>query len=152
MPISRTYLCEFCGANFKFLHMTRDEPGPDQCPKCGVVFPEEPEEGLALPAVGGSAIGKSVAMVQQSLEAPKYDGAGNFVAKGVTNMNDGLRPGEVAAKPVENIVTQFQRKMGGASWSGGNTSEYIQMSKSGPAAGAGGNLALSAIQANRGRR
>ncbi len=149
MPISRTYACDFCGGLFKFLHMTRDEPPPSYCDLCGAIFEEEPEAELPAPAIGGSAIGKSVDQVHRQLEAPGYDSNGNVVRAGITNMNDRLRPGDVAAKPIENIVTQFQKEMGSQPWSGATTSEYLQMSRTGPAAGTGGNIALAALQSRK---
>jgi hypothetical protein len=50
--------------------------------------------------IGGSALAKSVDVTQRIVES------GN-----VTNINDRLRPGDVAGIPVNNMVTQVQEEL-----------------------------------------
>lgn len=147
MPIERTYACPDCGGRFRFLHMTRDEPAPAECELCGASFADEPTAELPAVHVGGSAISRSVDQVYAQLEQPRYDPEGNLVAKGVTNLRDGLRPGDVAAMPVSNAVTQAVDASGGSPWGGADVTGYVAQSKAGPRGDATG--VLSAIQRRR---
>lgn len=108
MPIMRTYECPDCNGRFRFLHMTRQEPPPAECELCGADMGGAPEPALAAPAIGGSAIARSV------------DKIWNDASKnGVGNMRDGLREGDVAAPRVSNPVTQYAEQVGHQYFQGG---------------------------------
>ena len=128
--------------------MSRDEPPPTACELCGARFDDDIEALPPLVSIGGGAMARSVAQVYREAEKPRLDGQGNVVAPGVTNMNDRLRPGEVAGKKVENMVTQVADGMGMSPWGGAATQSHIAASKTGPASKEG-NPALSAIQSRK---
>lgn len=123
MPVVRTYQCPECEGQFKFMHMTRDEPPPAHCDICkafmGAVEPE-----LAAPAIGGSAIAKSVDQVYSSMEQ----------TMGITNLNDGLRDGDTAgvkrALP-NNEITRVAAQVGHEFWQGHSTAGFVADAKKG---------------------
>ncbi len=53
MPVTRTYGCPECGGTFKFLHLNRDEPPPDNCELCKAYMGDEPQEIPGAPAIIG---------------------------------------------------------------------------------------------------
>ena len=138
MPINRTYECPECEGQFSFLHMTRDEPPPAHCPLCHA-FVGEVEPQLPRINIGGSNIAKSVDAVQQSLELTNPN----------QQLQDRLRPGDVAAKPVSNIITQVAENSGHNFWQGNAgsaaTAELISLGR-GDKSAAG---VLGAIQESR---
>ena len=145
MPISRTYECPDCGGRFRFLHMTRDEPPPAACELCHASFDEVPEAELAMPALGGSALARSVDMVVAQAEGPVRDNTGAAIAPGL-QLRDNLRTGEVAVRQVQNPVTQYMAETGTQVWQGASTSAYVQQANAG---GRPDNVALRAIQGSR---
>jgi hypothetical protein len=151
MPISRTYRCPFCSGSFRFLHMTREEPPPSQCQLCEATFEDGPEEQLPLPGIrpsdsSGNAMAQSVAQVQKELERTVYTPSGDVARAGLTNFRDRLKPGDVVARPVNNIVTQVAAEIGQQPWGGASVSSLITSSRSGPAANGTGAISLKAIQ------
>ncbi|HXJ94220.1 MAG TPA: zinc ribbon domain-containing protein [Terriglobia bacterium] len=116
MPIMRTYQCPDCGGRFRFLHMTSDEPAPQECEICHSYMGDSPEPELSTPHFrpsesAGARMSQSVDLVQRDMEA-----------RGITDFKDGLREGDVAAKPVHNPVTEqiAQMEAAGASmWQSG---------------------------------
>ena len=148
MPISRTYECPDCGGRFRFLHMTRDEPPPSVCELCNAVFGDTPQAELPLPALGGSALARSVDMVAAQAEGPVRDSAGEAIAPGI-QLRDNVRTGEVAARQVHNPVTQFMAETGTQVWQGAATSAYVKQANAG---GRPDNPALRAIQGSKGIR
>lgn len=146
MPRTFLYQCSDCGGVFRYMHMSADDLGPEVCEVCEAPFEGEPE--LPNPAMGGSAIGRSVAQVQAEMERTKYTPDGAVAEAGATDMRDNLRPGDVVRKPVQNIVTQVAADMGHSLWGGANASQYISQAKAG---GPIANPALTAIQGGRGR-
>jgi hypothetical protein len=139
VPVSRVYKCPDCEGTFRFLHMTREEPPPEHCELCGNYMGEEPEEELAAPAIGGSALSKSVEAVYRTQERER----------GITDMRDALRPGDVAGREVRNSVTEFAAQAGMTYWQGGAPQEYISQSRQGPQAASTGASVLKAIQGGR---
>lgn len=99
VAIVRSYECPACGHEFSVFHMSRDEPPPDNCPKCSV---EPTTPYLALPRGGksiGSNISKSVDQTYRNMEEQgqrAFEMTGNPHSK-VTNLKDNLREGDVAA-------------------------------------------------------
>ena len=145
MPVLRTYACSECSSSFEVFHKRSDEPPPRFCMSCGFDFEGGSEAAaleVQLPKVnlGGSELSKSVEQTYRTLEA----------SSGVTNLRDGLRPGEVAARPVDNIVTQtmkgLQEAGGISSWQGGGGSIGAALASSGPKGQRGAESAISAIQ------
>lgn len=109
MPIMRTYECPDCEGRFRFLHMTRQEPPPAACELCGAAMGSA-EPALAAPAIGGSAIARSV------------DKIWNDASKnGVGNMKDNLRDGDTAAPRISNPVTQYADQVGHQYFQGGGS-------------------------------
>lgn len=111
MPITRVYQCPDCEAVFRELHMTRDEPPPSFCPKCGINLDDIKPE---LPSVniGGSNMSKSIDQTYRAME--------NSPAK-LTDMRSNLRMGDVAAPPLPASAQRLaavQKEMGGG-WVGG---------------------------------
>lgn len=108
MPVIRTYRCPECLNTFEVFHESYKEGPPEACHACGTSF-----GGVALPPkinIGGSNVAKSVDQTWEMLSQDRYDPAGNL-HKGITNMKDNLRQGDVAAMPppVNNTVTQYAR-------------------------------------------
>lgn len=68
MPIVKTYACPDCEAEFDFMHMTREEPPPSYCPKCGAFVGDEPQAVPKMPRLGGGNMAKSAEQVQQMME------------------------------------------------------------------------------------
>lgn len=160
MPILRTYLCPECQGKFEVLHMTRDEAPPLECELCSAYLGEEIEPEIPHIHVGGSNIARSVDDTWNKLSADKYDGEGNLVAKGLSDMNDNLRQGDVAAKTPSvpnNLVSQYTealKQMTGdndINWQGASAKGYVEAGKKGPGAGES-RKALSAVQSSFMRR
>ena len=97
----------------------------------GEIEPELPSVNI-----GGSNIAKSVDQVYNHVEA-----------MGQTNMNDGLRAGEVAGKSAmpNNEVTRVAASMGHEFWQGSNTQTFLADAKRGPRSGTGAGV-IAAIQ------
>jgi hypothetical protein len=79
------------------MHMTRAEPPPAHCPLCNA-FVGEVEPELSRVNIGGSDLSKSVDQV--------------FAQSGMPDLKDGLRPGDIGAPTVHNVVTQTAAAMG----------------------------------------
>lgn len=136
MPVLRTYLCPECNGRFEVLHMKRDEPPPLECELCKAYLGEEVEAELPNLHIGGSNIARSVDQMWDQMSADKYDKDGNMVAKGLSDMNDNLRQGDIAAKspPPNNIITQYAqavKDMSGqdVTWQGADAKGYIDAGK-----------------------
>lgn len=83
MPVTRIYACDECAYEWRFFHMRSDEPYPD-CPQCAA------DRARSLPtmfAITGTKA-KAVDMAQRIAEEDY----------GLTDMNDNLREGDIAAK------------------------------------------------------
>lgn len=107
MPVMRTYRCPDCGGVFEFLHMSRNEPPPDNCELCQSSMQAVPE--LPKVNIGGSNISKAVDMTYAAAEE----------SLGVTDLKDNLREGDIAAKVPNNPVTQVAAQIGHNFWGGG---------------------------------
>jgi hypothetical protein len=89
--------------------MVEDGEVPRFCPKCGAEFEGEPEIIPGGGHIGGSTIQRVVDGMYREIErssAERAELAGSPALK-VTDMNDHLREGDVAAKMPNNTVTQF---------------------------------------------
>jgi hypothetical protein len=118
--------------------MTRDEPPPIHCQLCKAFMGENPEPELSAPSLGGSDLSKSVDQVQAASE--------NIYK--LSDMQDGLRPGDQARKVVSNPVSQFMDKSGFNPWGGaglGITPQGALQSAQSPDNAKG----IRAIQSNR---
>ena len=92
-----------------FQLMVDDGEYPRFCPKCGAEFEGEPEVIPGGGHIGGSAIQRTVDGMYREIErssAERAELAGSPALK-VTDMNDHLREGDIAAKLPNNSVTQF---------------------------------------------
>jgi len=99
MPVTRTYLCDDCGYEFKKFHMDRNEPAPD-CEMCAQVTHSIPGR---FNITGVKA--KAIDMVQKMVEEDY----------GMTNMRDNGREGDIAAMGPSQVQTaeaeQLTRQM-----------------------------------------
>lgn len=110
----RTYECSDCGGRFEEYHHAPDEPPPPFCKLCGAST-VAPDTTLRFPHLA-TGRGKAVDDVYRAMEegadfrARKAAdmGASSAEAAGlrITNMRDGLREGDTANIPVENVVTR----------------------------------------------
>ena len=161
--VMRTYACDGAGklAEHTFELMQKREDGPPGfCPHCGAKVGNV----IPLPAkmsIGGKAITKAVDRMYRSVEASSAERAelaGNPGLK-ITDMNDRLREGDVAAKMPRNSVTNFMEFAGERGvkygWGGGMSTGVAfngtptpvpQNAWTGP-----GHVALSGIQGQDGR-
>lgn len=108
--------------------------------------------------IGGSPIAKSVDQTYRQYEAAsieRAEAAGDPSMK-VTNMRDNLREGDVAAMPVNNVVTQYAamaKETAGFDYfqaaGQGSIADTLAMTKAGQERSTG-QVALSAIQSARG--
>lgn len=149
MPILRTYECPDCAGRFQHLHMTRDEPPPEECPLCAAsVVDIQPE--LAAPHIARS-IGKVADGVYRAMEetsAIRAEAAGSPALK-ITDMRDNTRAGEHSAAAVNNPVSQFMAQTG-AGGHVSNGAEYARATRSGPYAGAGSSI-MQQVTSQHGR-
>lgn len=120
------YECPECGGRFKFLHHPDDEPPPDYCPRCGAFVGDDatPVFVPQAPHIERS-IRSTADKVYRQMEDASYanaelageitgDGASDHAALKVTNLQDYLRPGDVAAKMPETAVSKAMgSKQGG---------------------------------------
>lgn len=84
MPITRRYLCDDCQHEWTQLHWTREEPVPD-CPMCETDTARSIPGTFAIKTNVSRAVDYAWEMAQE-----RY---------GMTDMNDHLKEGDVAAKP-----------------------------------------------------
>jgi hypothetical protein len=99
-----------------FTMMVEDGELPRFCAVCGAEFEGEPEVIPGGGHIGGSAIQRTVDNMYREIErssAERAELAGSPALK-VTDMNDHLREGDVAAKMPNNTVTQFMAHAAGA--------------------------------------
>lgn len=96
MPIRNTYGCKACGHTWMHLHMSRAEPKPP-CPSCG----GGAEQGLSAPAIGRNAPDTGMAVPQS--QAKREQMAADLALRntGMGDINSNMKPGDVAAKPVQ---------------------------------------------------
>lgn len=143
MPITRRYECPDCQAEFTELHMSRDEPPPSFCPKCGNNMSSEPEQLVPYIRIGshrGSNPDKLYRAMETASEVRQEQAAeqlgvdkSELSAMKITDMKDSLREGDTAAKlpaPKAPIAVQnFQNTA--------QAQEYARSTQIGPYAGAG---------------
>jgi hypothetical protein len=122
MAFFRHYLCPDCGGTFRWLHHPSTDPPPHYCPLCGADMEAEPVFVPAAPHIGRS-IGKTADAVYRQMEqagaahaemAAELGGgtAADYQALKITDLPDYLRPGDVAARPLDNPVTQAMANSG----------------------------------------
>lgn len=151
MPITRTYECPDCEQQFSFLHLTRDEPPPAYCVRCGADMGAEPIVALPKITVGGGAIARSVdTTINDYMEATQRHARENGIpGGGITDMKDSLREGEIAVKTPDNIVSRTQNAVheagGGGPWQA-NVQEYVAGAKTGQVRDTGASALEHAIQ------
>jgi hypothetical protein len=109
--VFRTYSCDGGGEGepHRFEVMLASGDHPKFCPQCGC---EVDASALPVPAkiaVGGSAIARSTDQTYRLLETSSAARAAELDAPHlkITDMNDTLRHGDVAAKAPQNAVTRF---------------------------------------------
>jgi len=148
----KTYECPSCTKSFELFHMSNDEPPPRYCIHCAY----DTEEGASLvEPLSAPRIAKSIGKATDAVYRAEEEGS-NFRADyaqqvmgldkeaadtmRITNMRDNTRPGETAAIPIVNPVTQFMdANPGSAGFQGGATdyAKYSQDVRTGPAPNAG---------------
>lgn len=114
----RIYECPHCTGSFEVFHMQNDEPPPRFCQLCGYDTDEEPlVQPLSAPHIA-KAVGKATDNIYRATEegaqhrvtmAQEMFGLDTESANAlkITDMRSGTRPGETAAMPVINPITQF---------------------------------------------
>lgn len=90
MPVTRKYACDDCDYEWTYLHLRSDEPYPD-CPKCRRMADASLPTSFAITTVKA----KAVDMAQKAAEE----------SFGMTDMNDNLREGDIAAKAPPKVQT-----------------------------------------------
>lgn len=121
MPISRKYVCPSCEGSFTFMHHPVDEPPPRFCPLCAYDSHSadvvEFAAAIVAPHVKNRVIVQAVDQTYRQMEAgaehqiqeaARMTGldASEFANMKITDMKDNLREGDVAAVPVNNVVSQ----------------------------------------------
>lgn len=157
MPVTRKYGCPLCSHEFLFLHLKREEPPPDYCPKCGEYMGSELPE-IPTAAAIGTIKGKIVDKTYNQLVE-----AGNIRAEltgdpshKITNLRDGNREGDIAAMPYEpsqkykDAVKEIEQVAGpnmnwGVAPGGVSVQDTVALAKAGAHEGTGASV-LSAIQ------
>lgn len=160
MPVIRTYQCPECQGVFQHMHARSDEPPPVACELCGADTSATAPE-LSAPHLARS-IGKVADGVYRQMEAGSQQRAAlaaealgespASMGMTITDMRDDARPGETAARTVNNPVSQFMGQTGiGGAVTSEQGAEYARATKTGPFAGAG-VAALQGVVAGHGRR
>lgn len=124
MPIVRTYKCPDCRGTFEFMHHPSNEPPPSECPLCNSDMTggtgETPKHEFVPHINLGTAKGKvpdqlfktmMAASEERTKDAADMLGVSVSDVPGIkiTDMNDNLREGDVAAKRdpwAENRIKQ----------------------------------------------
>ncbi len=153
MPITRRYQCPDCEAEFTEWHRHRDEPPPNFCPKCGSNMSAAPEEMVPFIKIGthrGSNPDKLYRAMERASEDNQERAAeqlgvdkSEMSAMRITDMKDGLREGDTAAKlPAPKAPIAIQNFQDTAL-----AQEYARSTQVGPYAGAG-VAAMQGVTAN----
>lgn len=117
MPIVRRYECPDCHAEFKFMHMTKDESAPDYCPQCGNFMGTGPIELPSFINIKSQRT-KNADKTYQDMEtgsetrqqlAAEMTGLdkADFNSLKITDLKDNLKPGDIAAKMPSNPVSEM---------------------------------------------
>jgi len=117
VPIVRRYECPDCNAEFKFMHMTKDEPVPDYCPHCGNFMGTGPIQLPPFIAIKSQRTKNadktyrdmetgSETRQQLAAEMTGLDKADLNSIK-ITDLKDHLKPGDIAAKVPTNPVSEM---------------------------------------------
>jgi len=126
---------------------------PKFCPYCGA---SDDSDDAPIPSqlnIGGSAVARSVDKMYRDTEASsamRAEMVGDNSLK-ITNMRDNLREGDVAAMPVNNMVTQYAEEMHkavGFNYFQANVSDHVAAAKMGQERTTG-QKALAAIQGGK---
>jgi hypothetical protein len=100
VPVTRSYRCTDCGAQFTHFHHGRDEPYP-ACPVCPPVEAPKPTEwvpqGFSITTNKSRAIDYTQSMAETQF--------------GLTNIRDNLRAGDIAAPPAPGPSSHEQATM-----------------------------------------
>jgi hypothetical protein len=159
----RTYECPECSRRIELLQ-TAEEGPPRFCGYCGTDFGEaEPVPGTH--AIGGSNIARATDGMYRELETTSAARAEALNAPHlkITDLNDRLREGDVAAKAPDNTVTRFQREAkagvganfgwgGGFSTPGARVAPPIPSGVPGQAFTGPGHIALAGAQGDHQQR
>lgn len=142
MPVMRTYGCPECEQQFSFLHMNRDEPAPEHCPKCGSYMGDEPQPIPTSFNIGtwkGKTVDKTYRQIEEASEI-RAELSGDPNQK-ITNLKDNLREGDVAAI-APSTSSQYKEAVGSDfnHWSGGSVAGGVEI-----------NMAEAMANANAGR-
>lgn len=145
MPIVRTLECPDCSHQFRWFFMG-EEDWPEYCPACGNTMTGEVQVIPGLFSLGTNK-GKAVDLTYRQMEAAsevRAEMSGDPTQK-MTDLNDNLRPGDVAGKRISNAVTQYAEGSGHEYFQQAQVQEAIAMSKMGRERSTG-ERALKAIQ------
>lgn len=102
MPVTRTYRCTDCGAQFTHFHMGRDEPYP-ACPHCPPVAAPAPAEAKPVEWVP-----QGFAITTNKAKAIDYTQHMAETQFGLSNLKDNLRAGDIAAPSAPGPSSQEQ--------------------------------------------
>jgi hypothetical protein len=124
MAFFRSYQCPECEGIFKYLHHPNDAPPPDRCDLCHAWMLDEAEPVFVPQAPRiGTYKGKTPDQVYRQMEQASADrtyemaemlpgaSASDFSHTKITDMNDNMREGDIAAKysPPPNYVQEFMK-------------------------------------------
>src|SRR5262249_9832642 len=130
---------------------------PDDCPLCGeYVGSDRADDDIVMPSLR-SARTAVADKVYRDMEkgsehrmhlAAEVGGgtASDYSNLKITNMQDNLRAGDIAAMPVRNAVTEHMARTGQGGFSGGQAVEYSRQVQSGPFPNAGAKMRTSLQQ------
>lgn len=120
----RSWQCPDCEGTFRMFHHPADEPPPRFCPLCGSNMSDEPQLAF-LPSAPHVAktIGRTADNVYRQMETASIANAeaaaemtggdkADFSGMKITNLQDYLRPGDVAAKMPTNEVAKHMAATG----------------------------------------
>ncbi len=150
MLIVRTYRCLDCEGDIEIIQDSADGP-PKFCQHCGSEFEGDAEPVPGTHAIGGSAIARSTDSTYRQLEESSAARAAELDAPHlkITNLNDNLREGDVAAKrlPVSREFQMFEQERAASglpsftSWGGGYATPGARVAPAIPAGSPGASFA-----------
>lgn len=156
-PLGQRYECPDCEKQFFYQPESTADDGPKFCPKCGVNLADNSAEVIEITRVNiNTSVSKKndtlyrqmeTASAGRAEEAADMLGIDKSETSGmkITDMNDGQRPGDIAAKLPANPVVEAMKNS--TSMTGfqhpANVSEYVHSAPSGDRSGVTAMIGLN---------